>query len=156
MYEELNSLRSIFCNIDHSRFFVVFYFKAPNLQPALRIFYTYSIETLLGVSLSSVLLCCVLEILVVSLSGPTSWSSPVWGHLDTTTTTLRTWGELQLYLYTSDGQRVCDLHVGNNCNIDHCRFFVIFAMLELRTCKQHSVSFAPTQKRIRCVLVSQS
>jgi hypothetical protein len=66
MYEELSSLPSIFCNTEHYRFFVEFYFKAPNLQPALRIFYTYSKERLLGVSLSTpVLLCRVLEILVV-------------------------------------------------------------------------------------------
>jgi hypothetical protein len=92
MYEESSSLRSIFCNIDHYRFFVEFYFKAPNLQPALQIFYTYSKESLLGVSLSPVLLCRVLEILVVSLFGPSSCSSPVWGHLDTRITALRTGG----------------------------------------------------------------
>lgn len=55
-----------------------------------------------------------------------------------------------MYLYTSDGPRVCDLHVGNNCNnIDHCRVFVIFAILELRTCKQHSVSFAQNSLGVR-------
>ena len=30
--------------------------------------------------------------------------------------------------------------------IDHCRFLIVIAILELRTCKQHLVSLAPTQK----------
>ena len=58
-----------------------------------------------------------------------------------------------------DQEFVIDMLETINCNIDYCRFFVIFAILELPNL-QAALSFytkvAPTQKRIRWVLVSQS